>query len=165
MNRKIFDFELYDNDYKRIIMRFYPKGTSVHGFENDNVPMAWSEVYKVYYSWAILVQYKDWDGSIDCTKRLFYMHCDECSEFPNLPSIIKSILNKEIDLYDYPVFSDGADWEIERSKDNNYLLFKVFDSITNTGYRFILNDTQVDKFINWLEFINDYALRKCAYPI
>ena len=56
MKRK-FDFVLYNNrGLYRDVIRFYPRSSHVHSF-NDDPPTNWEEVYKVYYSWAIIRQY------------------------------------------------------------------------------------------------------------
>lgn len=50
--KKKFDFVLDDDPgINRTILRFYPRHTHVHSF-NDDPPKSWEEVYKVYYSWA-----------------------------------------------------------------------------------------------------------------
>ena len=55
--RKI-DFILNERRGYRLIFRFYPKRSSCHSF-NENPPKSWNEVYKVYYSYAILEEYDD----------------------------------------------------------------------------------------------------------
>lgn len=47
------DFVLKERNGYRLIFRFYPKQSHCHSF-NDKPPTSWNEVYKVYYSYAIL---------------------------------------------------------------------------------------------------------------
>lgn len=68
------DFLLYDNEYSKTIFRFLPKESTCHSF-NHEPPKEWSDVYKVYYSYMVIRQYKNKDK----TEVLFKTHCDECS--------------------------------------------------------------------------------------
>lgn len=75
--RKI-DFIISKDNYRRLIFRFYPRRSSCHSF-NDETPKNWNEVYKVYYSYAIIQQYKfesedQWKSVV-----VFREDCDECS--------------------------------------------------------------------------------------
>ena len=45
-----------DSQIYRTIFRIYPKSTTIHSFD-ENPPKTWKEVYKVYYSFAIIIQY------------------------------------------------------------------------------------------------------------
>ena len=75
--RKI-DFIIEQEEDERLIFRFYPRQSSCHSF-GDEPPKSWSEVYKVYYSYAIIKQWKfdpegQWESEI-----MFSSGCDECS--------------------------------------------------------------------------------------
>ena len=75
--RKI-DFVLNEKDDERLIFRFYPRKSSCHSF-GDEPPKCWEDVYKVYYSYAIIKQWKfepeeQWESEI-----MFREPCDECS--------------------------------------------------------------------------------------
>lgn len=164
-----FDFVLYDCKYYRDVFRFYPRRTHVHGFY-DNSPDTWDEVYKVYYSWAIIRQYYDDsdEHNIKNSRVLFDMSCDECSMVPNLSGIIKNVLDTG-EIFDYPTHGEPAgDWIIEKDLYLNYYFdeyceeycrFKVFNSSTDQGYRFSLNKEETLKFCDWLDMINQYALK------
>jgi hypothetical protein len=76
--RKI-DYIIEQSDDECLIFRFYPRQSSCHSF-GDEPPKSWSDVYKVYYSYAVIKQWKfeledQWKSEI-----MFYEHCDECSE-------------------------------------------------------------------------------------
>lgn len=83
--RKI-DFILKERNEYRLIFRFYPRHSHCHGF-HENPPTSWDEVYKVYYSYAILEEYDDVHyltntKSTDCNwnvRKVFEESCDECS--------------------------------------------------------------------------------------
>ena len=68
------DFVLHEDEYETIIFRFRPMRSSCHS-HGDHPPTSWSEVYKVYYSYAIIKKYGDGDRS----SVLFNCDCDECS--------------------------------------------------------------------------------------
>lgn len=169
MKRKM-DFTLMEDDYRKVIFRFYPRQTFVHGFEIDYCPKTWEEVYKVYYSFAIIQYYKDDNGNIETESadRLLYMYCDECSQIPNLKEIIEYIMNNDDYVYDYPTIGQPAiDWKISKRKgvyewkDNEpyeYYNFEMFDNWLNVGYRFTLDRKQVEEFCKYLDKINQYAL-------
>ena len=167
MKQKI-DFVLCDDRYYyRDIFRFYPRRTYVHGFEDDP-PTNWSEVYKVYYTWAIIRQYYDDENNVivpEESEVLFSIDYDESSMIPNLPDIIRRVM-KMGETFDYPTFGQPAgDWKIERVawEDNNskrceQYWFQVFNNWTNQGIKFTLNKEETLKFIEYLERINQYAL-------
>lgn len=148
------------------IFRFYPQRTYVHGFEDDP-PTNWSEVYKVYYTWAIIQHYYDNYGNIitELSKTLFEIRCDECSMIPNLPDIIRYVM-KTGETFDAPTSGQPAgDWKVERvvwkDRDNKrceLYKFQVFNNWTNQGIKFTLNKEETLKFIAYLERINQYAL-------
>lgn len=171
--RKETDFILEEDEYYRVIFRIYPNGTCIHSFD-DKPPKDWKSVYKVYYNWGIIRQYKDYNGNIEPneSERMFYMDCDECSEIPNLSGLIKWVVENQ-EKYDYPTLGQPAgDWTIIPNKGvtclgNEYEFYKfnVFDNWNNNGYQFILTRKQTDKFCEWLDKLNDYLLRKCGCPI
>lgn len=167
-----FDFVIDDDkSFHRDIFRFYPRRTHVHGFR-DAAPKTWDGVYKVYYSWAIIRQYYDDDmeNKIESSEILLDMSCDECSQLPNLPEIIKNVMNTG-ESFNFPTFGQPAgDWRIEQrichkygydeadDKDYEFYDYEVFNNWLNVGYRFTLNKEETLKFCNWLDKINRYAL-------
>ena len=76
--RKI-DFILDEkNGTERLIFRFYPRRSSCHSF-GDEPPKDWNDVYKVYYSYAIIKQWK-FDPEDQWQSEMFFREgCDECS--------------------------------------------------------------------------------------
>lgn len=168
MKRK-FDFVLYDDKrLYRDVIRFYPRSSHVHSFNNDP-PTNWEDVYKVYYSWAIIRQYykSNDQNSIQprSTKKLFDMSMDECSRIPDLSVIIKDVMNTG-KTFHYPTMGQPAgDWKIERTKyydfDNKkhkIYKFEVFNNWTNQGFRFWLKKDEVSQFCDWLDMVNQYML-------
>lgn len=161
MKRK-FDFILKNwKGYYRDILRYYPRRTHVHS-HNEKPPKTWEEVYKVYYSWAIIRQYYDdnIENKIENSKILFALDCDECSQLPNLSGIIKYVMETG-EVFNDPTFGQPAgDWCIKKNKseDFEYYFFQVFNNWTNQGYRFSLNKNETLEFCEWLDKINQYAL-------
>ena len=157
MKRK-FDFALFDTSLFRDIIRYYPRRTHVHSFD-ENPPKTWEEVYKVYYSWAIIRQHYGDDEKIERSEFLLEMPCDECSQIPDLSEIIKYVM-KTGETFDEPTFGQpAADWMIKKERvDYVYYDFEVFDNWTNQGYRFAFTEGETLKFCTWLDKINQYAL-------
>ena len=166
MKRKM-DFEIRrDNDYCRDIFRFYPRRTHVHGFR-ITPPADWSEVYKVYYSWAIIRQYFDDDGiKLESSIVLLSIPCDENSRLSDLANIIRYVMETG-EIFDTPTFGQPAgDWKIVKDAgkddflgDYEYYHFQVFNSLTDQGFRFTLDKKQALAFCDWLDQINEYALK------
>lgn len=166
MKRKM-DFEIRrKGDYRRDIFRFYPRRTHVHGFR-DNPPADWSEVYKVYYSWAIIRQYFDDNGIMpERSIVLLNIPYDENSRLPDLAKIIKYVMETG-ETFDVPTFGQPAgDWKIVKDAgkddflgDYEYYHFQVFNSMTDQGFRFTLDKKQAMTFCDWLDQINEYALK------
>lgn len=171
--KKHFDFVLGDDPgLDRTIFRFYPRSTHVHGFYDDP-PKNWEEVYKVYYSWAIIKQYYEYRNDDSGTKIvpedsvvLLDFGCDECSMLPDLAVVIKHVMDTG-EIYDEPTFGlPAGDWRIEKYEwDDEYFnehhesyQFYVFDNFSNQGFRFVLEKEEVLKFCDWLDMINQYAL-------
>lgn len=165
MKRKM-DFILRnDESFYKDVFRFYPQSISVHSF-NDNPPKNWDEVYKVYYSWAILRKY-----NYGKTQRLFDLPWDEGSGIPNLSNAIKYVIETKKDFVMRGIGQPSGDWYIyyktyySLDGDTNYLEFHVFNSFTNQGYKFILTIDECNKFCEYLNKINTYALEFCGKGI
>lgn len=164
MKRKI-DFVLRDfPGIYRDIFRFYPRRSHVHSFDDDQ-PKDWSEVYKVYYSWAVIRQIYNDDSSgfiPEESEVLFRMDCDECSRLPDLQEMIRKVIHTGLNCNLMVHGQPAADWNISK---NESLVdipasyeFQVFNNWTNQGIRFALNKEETLKFIDYLERINQYAL-------
>lgn len=171
---KNWNYILNESNYIRTTFRVYPYRTFIHSF-NDDRPKTWDEVYKVYYSWAIIHHYKDDNGKVEpeSGERLLYMYNDECSNVVNLHHIIRHVVHTGED-FDYPTIGMPAgDWKIEVRKgvsdyDNvpyEHYYFSVFDNWLNNGYRFIFDREKALAFADWLEKMNERALIKCGCPI
>lgn len=168
------DYILYEDKHERVMFRLYPRHTYIHSFD-DNPPTKWEEVYKVYYSWAIIKTYKDDDGKLEpeSADRVFDMEWDECSNVVNLHAFIWWVIESQ-ETFNYPtVGQPAADWIITprdyyeewENKYYEYYNFQVFDNCRNTGFRFRLDRKQTEDFANWLEEMNNRALVRCGCPI
>ena len=155
------DFIISNNGYYTKIFRFIPENTHVHSF-NDNPPKDWKNVYKVYYSWQIIIK----DNEDNEEEILLDFVCDECSEIPNLHGIIEHVI-KTGETFDYPTFGQpAADWTIKKvtgtdalkEKPYEYYDFCVFNNCSGQGFKFILNKEETLKFCEYLDSINQYAL-------
>lgn len=122
--RKI-DYIIEQEDDERLVFRFYPRRSSCHGFGNEP-PKSWSDVYKVYYSYAIIKQWKfnsedQWESKI-----MFSSGCDECSAIDEVAFVCSQLYEgkevfiredrHEIQLLNRPImaFGMGVDWTISK---------------------------------------------------
>lgn len=156
------DFISYKAPDERILFRFYPKYSSVHGF-NESCPDSWDKVYKVYYSWAIFRQVKwtpdsDWETTL-----MFKQSCDECSRFGDVSWAIDNVQRNDKERIYLNVFGDGADWVLTFYKREGFMIadtieFQVWDRITGKGYRFPLYTDEAEKFKRYINKVQNYML-------
>jgi hypothetical protein len=174
--RKI-DYIIKQSDDERLIFRFYPRQSSCHSF-GDEPPKDWNDVYKVYYSYAIIKQWKfdqedQWESEV-----IFSEGCDECSIIDEVGhrcllladglEVFTREDGRKIQLLDEIMFSIGMgvewtiskkvwdDWEDKNIKHTNYefILFDYFDK----GCRFIINEKDI-------KFFGEYLLGCCEYML
>lgn len=170
---KNIDFIIKECDDERLIFRFYPRQSSCHSF-NYEPPKTVEDIYKVYYNYAILKQYKFYDNSGWDTDIVFHAHCDECSMIDEVGEICRllsegkevfdrkdgtkiQLLNREI----LP-FGMGVSWIINKHKGNFkrevYYEFMLFD-YNNKGFRFYLSEYKIKDFGEYLLECCDYMLK------
>lgn len=168
MNRKL-DFILYEDEDERLIFRFYPRQSHCHSF-NDKPPKTWNDVYKVYYSYGIISQYKLDEDSQWNSEIMFKEDCDECSiisevgqrcfylsegkTYVDVSNDTKSWSVKLLDEEVYP-FGMGTTWKISKVR-NNYK-FELFDW-WNKGFKFLLDENKIKDF-------GQYLLNCCEYML
>ena len=162
------DFVIYeDTDIKRVF-RFYPRKSHCHSF-NEEPPKTWEDVYKVYYSYAIL----ELDKEFNETEVLFNCHCDECSaidevsEYIRLISdgktkeiidfegekITRKLLDKEIRPFGY-----GVTWIIRKRNSKKFYNVELWDN-NEKGYRIILTKDELKNFGLYLRDCCEYMLK------
>lgn len=178
--RKI-DFILEERDNERLIFRFYPRRSSCHSF-NDELPKSWNEVYKVYYSYAIIKQWKfepndQWESEI-----MFYEDCDECSIIDGIGRICL-LLADGVEVYKREdgieiqllnevkmPFGMGTEWMItkhtcvvygwnedDEDEEETYYTFILFNWF-GKGFKFTLKDNKIKLF-------GEYLLECCEYML
>lgn len=174
--RKI-DFILNKSKDERLIFRFYPRQSSCHS-HSDNPPKSWSEVYKVYYNYAIIEQWRYGDDSPWKSEVMFNSNCDECSIIDEIGhrcllladglEIYKTDDGREIELLNQRTLPFGmgvewtitkktcTNWEDEDTKDT-YYTFTLFDW-WGKGFKFTLNDKNTKAF-------GEYLLECCEYML
>lgn len=162
--KKRIDYIFDEDDYERKIFRFYPRRSHVHGF-GEKCPQSWNEVYKVYYAWAIIHQFKfdegaeaEWESYT-----VFTMDCDECSALGDIPYEIMKL--KIGEKTNFGAMGDGAEWDIKYCEGNKYFIyskpyyaFTVWNNFTNQGYRFDLSPEEVQQFSKYIEYIQNYMI-------
>ena len=180
--RKI-DFVLNEQDDKRLVFRFYPRQSNCHGFGNEP-PKSWKEVYKVYYAYSILKQYKrnDDDNWAD-TDIVFECECDECSIVDEIAYICQELAkgnvsktvtrfneSVELEYLDREIYpmGMGVGWTIHKfdnHKNNKEfgIPFQVYYQFTlynwnDVGFRFVIKEEQIEQFGKYLESCCEYML-------
>lgn len=174
--RKI-DYILEQDDDERLIFRFYPRRSSCHSFRNEP-PKSWNDVFKVYYSYAIIKQYRSddiWESEV-----VFDSGCDECSIIDEIghrcllladgTEVFTREDGSKLELLDNRIrpFGMGVEWTISKrtvhdidDNDNeiviNYYKFTLFDW-WDKGYRFTLNEKDLKAF-------GEYLLGCCEYML
>ena len=178
--RKI-DYIIKQSDNERLIFRFYPKQSSCHSF-GDEPPKNWNEVYKIYYSYAIIKQWRfnsdyEWESEV-----MFYESCDECSIIEEVGQRCLLLADgyetferedgDRIPLLDQRIipFGMGTEWTISKhvctgyGYDENdeditytYYTFMLFDYF-GKGFKFDLNEKNIKSFGEYLLGCCDYML-------
>ena len=170
--RKI-DYIIEHADDERLIFRFYPRQSSCHSFGNEP-PKNWDDEYKVYYSYAIIKQWKldtedQWDSEV-----MFYEDCDECSIIDEVGhrcllladglEVFKREDGKEIQLLNQRMFpfGMGTEWTISKRTCVEYGKYAYYDFVLfdygDKGFRFSLNEKDMKSF-------GEYLLRCCEYML
>lgn len=165
--KKKIDFVLRENDDEVLIFRFYPRSSCCHS-HNCLPPTKWEEVYKVYYSYAVILKHKDDRES----RILFNSGCDECSSIDEVAE--RCILlsegkktvtvrpfdgeEREIDLLDNEIMPTGMGvfWTISEMRDDYYNI-QMFDW-DDVGFRFILKKEKMKEFGEYLNECCEYML-------
>lgn len=163
---KKLDFVLYDDDFKTLIFRFRPRQSSCHSF-GDEPPKSWAGVYKVYYSYSVLIKWKH-DGSYEI---VFDCSCDECSEIDEVARRCQYLADgieqvevshpsfgvRTIELLNDPIvpMGMGVSWEIKK------LYHKYEFDLFNwggVGFRFCLTKEKTKEFGKYLSECCEYML-------
>lgn len=168
------DFLLKKNEYSCIKIRFYPQKSHMHSF-NDDPPLNYNEVYKVYYSWGILEAINNYSNERGrgC-KKVFTFDYDENSALSCLDQAIKHVIrykNKKMVLQS--VGQPGSNWNIYYNKyygyseddfeeihipQMDYLVFEVWNNCSNQGYKFDLSVETAKEFSDFISDVNKHML-------
>lgn len=174
--RKI-DYIINESNDERLIFRFYPRQSSCHSF-GDEPPKSIEDVYKVYYSYAIIKQWKfepddQWESEI-----MFRESCDECSIIDEVGQRCLLLAEgyetferedgERIPLLDKEIFpfGCGVEWSISKNswtdwEDENvihtYYQFILFDWL-HKGFKFNLNAEKMKSF-------GEYLIGCCEYML
>lgn len=177
--RKI-DYILEEKNNQRLIFRFYPRRSSCHSF-NENPPKSWNEVYKVYYSYAVIRQYKfkydyEWESFV-----IFEETCDECSIINEVASRCRLLSEGQktytYDNYTFDLLGEinppgmGTSWIISKTKLyehhtdnlNKAVEIPAYDFMLFTyqgkGTRFTVKERQMKDFGEYLNHCCEYMLK------
>ena len=151
---RIWGRELYDLNFV-----FYPKESHMHGF-NDKPPKDFAGVYKVYYSFAI----EETKGSHPA-ESVFAIRCDECSALTYLADAIRHCIQKKTDSKALSPGQEGSIWELTYMKASDFplkeedsVIFSVWNNYTNKGYRFWLYVSAAKEFAGFIDMVNNHML-------
>ena len=175
--RRKIDFANHDNNDERLIFRFYPRQSHCHGFGSEP-PKSWNDVYKVYYAYSVIRQFKD-DGKCEGSDIVFATGCDECSVIDEVAEYCARISNGEksvcvkrpdgeevnMELLDNEIFTFayGVDWKItdtgvqHRETLEPLYMIEMFDHM-DVGYRFRLYESELAEFGKYLRYCCEYML-------
>ena len=154
--KKKLDFVIYEDSNERLLFRFYPRSSHVHGFRNTP-PKEWNGVYKVYYSWAIIKQNKWTKDSNWESEKVFKLLVDECSEITNLDKYLEEIIfNKQKYSNFISMGQPSSEWEVYLQDD--YIKICVWDTYLDKGFRFYIDIKYVEHFIEYIKRVNQYML-------
>lgn len=160
---KNFDFIIdLDEGYSKKVLRFYPKQSRVHGF-NETPPSKWEGVYKTYMTFSILLYEECWDNEgfygIPC--ELFSYYRDEGEGLLELREILREMLTDNCKTeYSLIPFGDGIDWEINQDKRRaDVFVFTMINSYTGLCYRFSLDMVKLKEFYEVLNEFLEYMLQ------
>lgn len=171
MKKRKIDFTIEDNEYEKIIFRFYPRQSSCHSF-GDEPPKNKDEIYKVYYHYCVLNFLKDNDGSYDGYYVMYDSMCDECSVIDEVAIRLKYLSEgkKEVEVtHDnntYTVkllnteiyeFADCTSWKIMEHRVCDMYKFELF-RYDDVGFRFSLYKDRAYEFGKYLQSCCDYML-------
>jgi len=157
-----FDFLIEEEkDSFKTVLRFYPKQSHVHGFNEDS-PSTWKEVYKTYMTFSIL-RYDKWDETepYETPCELFGYISDEGEGLRLLKVVLEEILsNNSKDEYEVIPFGYGVDWYISKNKiHNDEYIFLTVDNLTGQAFRFCLKENKILEFYNILDVFLEYMLK------
>lgn len=171
------DFLIEQNNKERLIFRFYPRKSSCHSF-GDNPPTSWADVYKVYYSYAIIRQDKYYSDEEWKSEVMFKEPCDECSIIDDIAKRCFLLADGQeiwerkngtpFSLLDNPVlpFGMGTEWTISKRSWNDfedeetihtYFDFTLFN-YNNRGFRFSIPKEKIRAFGEYLQNCCEYML-------
>ena len=171
VKKRHLDFVIREDDYRKIVFRFYPKLSHMHSFD-ENPPKSLNEVYKVYYAWCILQYWKTDDGWRG-GERVFYMFCDECSALEYLEEVIRHMIRYKrrkmqalsfgqpgsmwiIRFHPHDVWDENDKRKIDPT--NGVFMFEVFDNWTHIGYQFDMELSEALSFCDYLHGVNQHML-------
>lgn len=177
LKKRKLDYVIKQSKDERLIFRFYPRQSHCHSF-NDKPPKSWKEVYKVYYSYAIIKQWKfnpdeQWESEI-----MFEESCDECSIIGEIAERCLLLADgcetferedgEKIPLLEREIFpfGTGTSWKISKRHwfsfdggdcDNICYQFELFD-YWNKGFRFVIDQESTRSFGEYIKECCEYML-------
>ena len=157
------DFMLEENEDRKLLFSFFPEESAMHGFA-DKAPKKFSEVYKVYYSWAIRqADNESFTGEPVWGKYedVFAMHVDECSALLGIEDLLHDAAEeKPKELRVMSIGQPGSEWVVTYRNVEGYERFTihVWNNYTDKGFRFSLPPLKFREFARYIRGINEYML-------
>ena len=147
-----FEFTLYEDEWERRAIRFYPKTTHVHGF-GDEPPTKWERVYKAYLSFAVLHFNKE-TGKAHVA---YDARWDECSGLNDLVHWLEHPGANTEPVFHMRVLGDATQWIVMPWGDDCKLV-TMYPLHTGKSYVFWLKNDQIPEFVKVINEYLDYSL-------
>jgi len=174
--RKI-DFVMRDFKDDRLTFRFYPKNSSVHGFDNGS-PKNWNEVYKTYFAFSILKLHKEDKecGEKEYCETMYRETFDECScidvvahHIRNMDSLAEDVVERcrpsgngtcwMIKKFTRESFESISNWyEGDEKEYESYYDFFIWHDYNGKGYKFQLEESKALEFADKIDEFRQHML-------
>lgn len=150
--RDFFEFTLYEDEWERRAIRFYPKTTHVHGF-GDEPPTKWERVYKAYLSFAVLHFNKE-TGKAHVA---YDARWDECSGLNDLAYWLEHPGANTEPVFHMRVLGDATQWIVMPWGDDCKLV-TMYPLHTGKSYVFWLENEKIQEFVKVINEYLEYSL-------
>ena len=150
--RKFFEFQFYEDEWERRVIRFYPKTTHVHGFDDDP-PKTWGKVYKTYLSFSVL----HFDMESGKAHVAYNARWDECSGLNDLAYWLEHPGANTEPVFHMRVFGDATQWVV-LPWGESFKLVTMYPLHAGKSYVFWLKNDQIPEFVKVITEYLDYSL-------
>lgn len=185
MNLTRFDFVLSEDEFSRIVFKFFPNESRCHLFDMGR-PKTHNNIYKTYFNYRIYFE-TNYESSDFDPKVIWDCECDECSVIDQVAYVCQQIsdgvfsieaqkgsIKRKSDLGNISIehFSDGIIWTIKKVESSRrrelwgqnmieyYWRYEILmrRSFDGAAFVFELSRDRLRVFGDYLEFCFNYML-------